>query len=138
MFPGRPALFAAGTRAAMDALCAKRFPFPNFDQGAPPMTQLIDPSKRHLAPRGLATPHGAEVGADLPAKVIANTSTPVPQGQGTFSFMTYPQASAGAVAFNGAGKEQPSNIYQTVGGQLRLALAVGAPIPSTGGTFTDF
>jgi hypothetical protein len=102
------------------------------------MTHLIDPYKRYLAPRGLATPREAEAGASLPAKVIANTSTPVPQGQGNFDFMTYPQASAGTVAFSGAGKGQPSNLYQTVGGQLRLALAVGTPIPSTGGFFTEF
>ncbi len=102
------------------------------------MTYLIDPTKRYLAPRGVMTPHGVEAGASLPAKVIANTSTPVPQGHGSFDFMTYPQASSGTVAFNGAGKGQPANLYQTVGGQLRLALSVGASIPSTGGTFTGF
>lgn len=102
------------------------------------MTQLIDPYKRYLAPRGLAAHEGVHAGAPLPAKVIANTSTLVPQGQGTFDFLTYPQAGTGTVAFNGAGKGQPSNLYQTIDGQLRLALAIGTPIPSTGGSFTGF
>ncbi|HET7468680.1 MAG TPA: hypothetical protein VFJ81_03360, partial [Gemmatimonadales bacterium] len=91
------------------------------------------------------SPHiltGAEpapsAGAALPATVIANTSTPVPGGAGNFTFMTYPLASYGTVAFNGAGKDQPSNLYSSTSGRLVLALQVGTPIPSTGGKFTDF
>jgi hypothetical protein len=77
-------------------------------------------------------------GAPLPATVIANTSTPVPKGVGNFSFMSFPLTSYGTVAFVGAGKDQPSNLYSSSGGQLVLALPLGAAIPSTGGKFTGF
>ncbi|HLX07762.1 MAG TPA: hypothetical protein VKY89_07845 [Thermoanaerobaculia bacterium] len=98
------------------------------------MTQLIDPLRYSLGGhlRRLGT------GAPVPAAVIASTSTPVPGGKGNFDFMTFPQISGEAAAFGGAGKDQPANIYLNVAGTLRLFLAVGAGIPSTGGTFTGF
>ncbi len=98
------------------------------------MTQLIDPLLHSLG--GHLRRLGA--GAPVPAAVIASTSTPVPGGRGNFDFMTFPQISAEAAAFGGAGKDQPANIYLNVAGTLRLFLAVGAAIPSTGGTFTGF
>lgn len=98
------------------------------------MSLLIDPFKHALA-RALPAP-GA--GSSIAATVIADTSTPVPGGTGNFDFMTFPTASYGTVAFNGAGKGQASNLYSSTNGKLILALPVGAAIPSTGGTFTSF
>jgi hypothetical protein len=100
------------------------------------MTQLIDPFKRSLTPRHTPTPEA--LGARVEATVIAGTTTPVPQGQGNFDFLTFPQVSSVLVAFQGAGKGQPQNLYTSAGGKLALALAVGAAIPSTGGKFTGF
>lgn len=100
------------------------------------MSLLIDPFKHALA-RALPAP-GASAGANIAATVIADTSTPVPGGTGNFDFMTFPMASYGTVAFDGAGKGQQASLYSSTNGRLILALPVGAAIPSTGGNFTGF
>jgi hypothetical protein len=100
------------------------------------MTRLIDPLKRSLTPRH--TPSPEALGAEVQATVIASTTTPVPQGQGNFDFLTFPQVSSVLVAFQGSGKGQPQNLYTSAGGKLALAIPVGAAIPSTGGKFTGF
>src|SRR5579864_858864 len=98
------------------------------------MAQLIDPFRRSL--RGHL--HRSGAGVPVPAAVIASTSTPVPRGIGNFTFMTFPQVSPEIAVFVGSGKDQPSNVYASLGGSLQVFLAVGAGVPSTGGKFTDF
>lgn len=100
------------------------------------MSLLIDPYKHALARPVIS---GAPAtGADIQPTVIASTSKAVPGGVGNFDFMTYPQISYGTVAFQGAGKDQPQNLFSSTGGQLVLAVSQGATIPSTGGRFTGF
>ncbi|HVR11690.1 MAG TPA: hypothetical protein VMW75_26845 [Thermoanaerobaculia bacterium] len=98
------------------------------------MAQLIDPFRRSLH----GHLHRPGAGVPVPAAVIASTSTPVPRGAGNFTFMTFPQVSPEIAVFVGSGKDQPSNVYASLGGSLQVFLAVGAGIPSTGGKFTDF
>jgi hypothetical protein len=98
------------------------------------MSLLIDPLKY-----ALARPHPAPgTGFNITATVIADTSTPVPGQAGNFDFLTYPVTSHGTVAFLGAARDQQQSIYSSTNGKLTLALPAGAPIPSTGGTFTGF
>ena len=68
--------------------------------------------------------------------VVADTSTPVPGGTGTFlSFGTLPLLDNGNVAFRGSSVFEPQGIYTDTGGSLNVVAGTRTPIPGGTGNF---
>lgn len=71
--------------------------------------------------------------------VVADLSTPLPGGTGTFSAFGNPWIYHGMVVFWGAGSQEgEEGIYTTAGGTLRVVADTTTPVPNGGGNFTGF
>jgi hypothetical protein len=99
----------------------------HYLQGTPLVNPLRD---------SLARTTGVEPGSPVPATTIADTNTPVPGGQGDFTFFTFPTIGGMGVAFQGSDASQDDNIYLSSQGQLEVLIRVGAPYPELG-AFSD-
>jgi hypothetical protein len=97
------------------------------------MSLLINPLKLRTM-----TPRQRSQRTDVQTSVVADTNTCIPKGTGDFSFFTFPTISGQNVAFEGAGKNQPENIYTYTDHKLQLSVAVGDTIPGSSETFTAF
>lgn len=80
-------------------------------------------------------------------KMVADTNTPIPGGQGNFSRFTNYFASSeqtriafdsGSVAFNGFGSNNQQGIYTNIGGSLQVVADRNTFIPGGTGKFTSF
>lgn len=87
----------------------------------------------------------ANIGGQL--KRIADTNTPIPGGQGSFSRFTNYFASSeqtriafdnGSVVFNGFGSDNQQGIYTNISGTLKVVADRNTSIPGGTGKFTSF
>jgi len=68
---------------------------------------------------------------------IADTSTPIPGGAGTFTNLITPSMDNGHVAFYGSGSSG-SGVYTNLTGSLTAFVNTATPIPGGTGNFTGF
>lgn len=86
---------------------------------------------------GTAGESGVYTIIDGTLAVLADKTTPIPGGAGTFTSFQQPTIKDGVVAFEGSGSGQ-EGIYTTLGGTLRVVADLSTNVPGGMGTFTKF
>lgn len=69
---------------------------------------------------------------------IADTSTSIPGGTGTFEKLGVPSIGGGTIAFRGDGLDGQQGVYAWTDGVLRRIADRNTPVPGASGTFTRF
>lgn len=102
-------------------------------QSPPPERYYLDGSPLvHPLQDSLERSTRVEPASPIPATIIADTNTPVPGGQGNFTFFTFPTIGGYGVAFQGSDASQDNNIFISSGGQLEVLVRENAPYPELG------